>query len=167
MLTPTSLPYTDTKPQGAADFYLCVNATFRFIRQRLGEEGLLRYWRDLGAQYYQPVSKLWREGGLPAVARYWRDFFEAEPGSEVEVSTQTEEVVVEVRRCPAIAHLRASQRKIESDFCRHCYFVNEEIATRAGLTARVEGGAGQCTQRFFAPASDTLPQDLNRIRSCS
>lgn len=164
---PTSLPYTDTKPQGAADFYLCVNATFRFIRRRLGPEGLLRYWRELGAQYYRPVTELWREGGLPAVARYWRDFFDAEPGSEVEVSSSADEVVVEVRRCPAIAHLRAGDRVIESEFCQQCYYVNEEIASGAGLTVRVEGGAGQCTQRFFAPTSETSPQDLQRIRPCS
>lgn len=167
MLTSTSLPYTDTKPQGAADFYLCINATFRFIRKRLGVEGLRRYWSEIGAQYYRPVTEIWKAGGLPSVARYWRDFFDAEPGSEVEVVSKPEEVVVEVRTCPAIAHLRAGGREIEADFCQHCYFVSEEIASRAGLTVRVEGGAGRCTQRFFAPTSETSPQDLQRIHLCS
>ena len=31
------LPFTDTKPTGAADFYFAINATFRFIQKRLGQ----------------------------------------------------------------------------------------------------------------------------------
>jgi len=38
------LAYTDSKPQGAADFYFAINATFRFIRRTLGEEALRAYW---------------------------------------------------------------------------------------------------------------------------
>ena len=30
------LPYTDTKPVGAADFYFAINATFRFVLNKLG-----------------------------------------------------------------------------------------------------------------------------------
>ena len=42
------LPYTDTKPQGSADFYYAINATFRFILARRGEDGWRRYLADLG-----------------------------------------------------------------------------------------------------------------------
>ena len=76
---PAPLPYRDTKPVGAADFYFAINATFRFILQRFGLEGLRRYWTDLGAQYYAPVSAAWKQRGLPGVAAYWRAFFAAEP----------------------------------------------------------------------------------------
>ena len=86
MTTDNPLPYKDTKPQGAADFYFAINATFRFIRERAGIEGLRRYWGELGrSSYYRPVTDSWRSGGLGAVAVYWRAFFQAEPGGEVEV----------------------------------------------------------------------------------
>ncbi len=166
MLTQTSLPYKDTKPQGAADFYFGINATFRFIRERLGLEGLVRYWRDMGASYFRPVTQIWVDGGYPAVARYWRDFFAAEPGSQVEVEETAREVIVRVATCPAIAHLRKDNRVIVAEFCQQCFYVNEEIATPTGLTVRVEGGAGQCVQRFFKPDSETKPQDLRAIRLC-
>src|SRR6187401_555607 len=87
-----SLPYQDTKPVGAADFYLAINATFRFILGRLGIDGLRRYWRDLGMRYYAPVSAQWKAGGIPAVASYWRAFFDAEPGADVEVEQLADEV---------------------------------------------------------------------------
>lgn len=167
MLSPTSLPYKDTKPHGAADFYFCIHATFRFIQQRLGEDGLRRYWRDMGKRYYKPVSELWSKGGMPAVALYWRDFFAAEPGSVVDVQETADEVVLDVRECPMIKHLNSGQREIEPTLCQHCYFVSEEISANAGLTMRVEGGNGSCRQRFFIPNENTKPQDLAEIRLCS
>src|SRR4051794_6069488 len=96
------LPYRDTKPVGAADFYLAINATFRFLLNKAGIEGLKRYWHDLGARYYAPVSERWSRGGMPAVAEYWRTFFAAEPGAEVAVKELPHEIVLEVKTCPAI-----------------------------------------------------------------
>lgn len=161
------LPYTDTKPVGAADFYFGINATFRFIRKKFGDEGLTAYWTDIGRQYFAPVTKIWKEGGLAAVAEYWRDFFAAEPGSNVEVAQNETEVVVTVHECPAIRHLRANNREIEPWFCRHCYYVSAAIAEPAGLDVRIEGGNGSCRQRFFKKSANTPPQDLSLITSCA
>ncbi len=93
---PQALPYLDTKPVGAAGFYTAINATFRFILGRFGKEGLLRYWEDIGSRYYRPVTERWSAGGLPAVAEYWRAFFVAEPGAEVEVQELGEHVEVKI-----------------------------------------------------------------------
>jgi hypothetical protein len=164
---PSALPYLDSKPVGAADFYFAINATFRFIRSRLGEEGLRRFWRDLGDRYFRPVSDQWRDGGLPAVACYWKDFFAAEPGGNVEIDESSDEVELAVSLCPAIAHLRANNREIDPAFCQHCYFVSEAMAAHAKLTVRIEGGNGTCRQRFFAANPQTPPQDLGCITSCS
>ena len=157
------LPYTDTKPVGAADFYFAVNATFRFIIERLGMDGLRRYWHDLGTRYDAPVSEQWKQGGLHRVAEYWRAFFNAEPGAEVEVIERENEVRVEVRTCPAIKHLRDHGREIVPCFCQHCHFVSEAIAEPAGFTVRVTGGNGSCVQRFFKPDATTEPQRMDDI----
>ncbi len=157
MTTDNPLPYKDTKPQGAADFYFAINATFRFIRERAGIEGLRRYWGDLGHSYYRPVTDSWRSGGLGAVAVYWRAFFQAEPGGEVEVREEEGRVVLEIRCCPAIAHLRSGGRVILPEFCEHCHFVSDAMASGAGLAARIEGGNGTCRQEFFS-ITDAPPQ---------
>jgi hypothetical protein len=153
------LPYTDTKPQGSADFYYATNATFRFILGRLGAEGWRRYLADLGRDYYAPVNARWRQGGLPAVARYWREFFSAEPGSQVEVSAAPDRVEVHVQVCPAIRHLRAGGREIVRDYCRHCFHLGNARAEAAGLTMRLAGGNGTCRQTFALPAANLPPQD--------
>ena len=162
-----ALPYTDSKPVGAADFYLAINATFRFVLKKFGIEGLREYWTDLGAKYFAPVTARWSEDGQHAVTEYWRAFFAAEPGAEVEVSETTEIVTLDVKVCPAIKHLREHGREIVPCFCQHCYFISEAIAAPAGLTVRIEGGNGSCRQKFFPRAAATAPQDLAHIKEAT
>ncbi len=168
-MSPSSspLPYTDTKPVGAADFHFAINATFRFVLSKFGIEGLRRYWTDLGSRYFAPVTARWSAGGLPAVADYWRAFFAAEPGSDVEVSTNDASVTVNVRVCPAIAHLHKGGREIVPCFCQHCYFIGEAMAAPAGLTVRIAGGNGSCRQTFLCRDAAPAPQDLARIVAAS
>jgi hypothetical protein len=162
-------PPDDAPPQGAADFYFAIQATFRFLWTRLGVEALRRYWTDLGREYFAPVSNSWRQGGFPAVAQYWRDFFAAEPGAKVDVVESADGVTLDVRVCPAIAHLRRNGRPVLPCFCQHCYFVGEAMAASAEMTVRVSGGNGACRQRFLRrdrgePAQDLM--DIHEVTPC-
>ena len=165
--SPSPLPYTDTKPHGHADFYFATNATFRFIINHLGYEKLKQYWTDIGTSYYKPVSENWKLGGLSAVADYWRAFFAAEPGADVEIIAGTGEVKLEVRTCPIIKHLRDHGREIVPCFCQHCYFVSEAMAVPAGMPVRITGGNGSCTQRSVLQMGNEPPQQLSDIREAT
>jgi hypothetical protein len=162
-----ALPYTDAKKVGAGDFYFGINATFRFIEKQFGRDGLRRYWQELGSTYYAPVTAAWKSRGLPAVADYWRAFFNAEPGAEVQVDVTSDRVTLDVRVCPAIKHLRAHGREIVPCFCHHCYYVSEAAAAPAGLTVRVEGGNGACRQTFLPRHPALPPQDLAQIKEAA
>lgn len=157
------LPYTDTKPQGSADFYYAINATFRFLLNRLGRAGWISYLEALGRGYYAPVNDRWRSGGLAEVARYWRAFFAAEPGAQVEVRTGPDRVEVDVRECPALRHLRAGGREIVGEFCQHCYHLGQARAEAAGLTMRLQGGNGACRHVYATAAAALPPQALADI----
>jgi hypothetical protein len=161
--SPSELPYVDTKPQGSADFYYATNATFRFLIGRLGREGWVRYLEELGRGYFSPVNDRWRAGGLPAVARYWRAFFDAEPGARVEVQELPDQVEVRVHECPAIKHLRAGGREIVGEFCQHCYHLGTARAEAAGLTMRLHGGNGSCRHTYATAATALPPQDMADI----
>jgi hypothetical protein len=163
-MSASPLPYTDTKPQGSADFYYATNATFRFLLARLGDDGWRRYLRDLGRDYFAPVNRAWRAGGLPAVAAYWRAFFAAEPGGDVEVRESPERVEINVRICPAIRHLRAGNREIVREYCRHCHILGEARAAEAGLQMRLSGGDGTCVHTYATAAAALPPQDPAAIR---
>ncbi len=157
------LPYTDTKPQGSADFYYGINATFRFLLRRLGMDGWQRYLEEMGRGYFAPVNRSWREGGLPAIARYWRAFFDAEPGARVDVTEQADRVEVVVHECPAIKHLRAGGREIVREYCQHCFILGNARAEAAGFTMRLAGGNGSCRHTFATPAAALPPQLPHQI----
>lgn len=159
----SALPYVDTKPQGAADFYYAINATFRFLLARSGRAGWERYLQELGREYYAPVNRQWREGGRPAVARYWRAFFAAEPGAKVEVGEQADRVEVCVHECPALRHLRAGGRAIVPEYCQHCYILGSARAAAAGLTMRLAGGNGSCRHTYATAAAGLAPQEMSAI----
>jgi hypothetical protein len=160
---PSALPYRDTKPQGSADFYFATNATFRFLIARFGLAGWRRYLEELGRGYFAPVNQQWRRGGLGAVARYWRDFFAAEPGAVVTVEELPDRVEVVVHACPAIKHLRAGGREVVKEYCQHCFFLGVARAEAAGLTMRLAGGNGSCRHTYGRPSAELPVQDMQSI----
>lgn len=160
----SELPYTDTKPQGSADFYFAINATFRYLMARQGHDGWRRYLEEMGRGYFAPVNRQWAQGGLTAVARYWRAFFAAEPGAVVEVAERPDRVELHVRECPAIKHLRAGGREIVREYCQHCFHLGAARAEAAGLTMRLSGGNGSCCHTFARPEAGLPPQDMKQIK---
>jgi len=161
------LPMTDSKSMGAADFYFAINATFRFILDRAGLDGLRRYWTELGTSYFAPVSERWKTGGLKAVADYWLAFYAAEPGAEVDIQSHENSVILKVKTCPAIKHLRENGRPIVPCFCQHCYFISEAMARPVGMTVRIAGGNGACQQSFHWSTETLPPQDLAAIQEAT
>lgn len=164
MSTPNALPYHDTKPQGAADFYYETNARFRFLLKKLGREGWVRYLQDLGKSYYAPVNEQWRDGGLKAVAHYWRDFFAAEPGSKVEVDEKEDRVELVVHECPLIKQLRIGKREIVKEFCQHCYYLGQARANEAGMEMRLCGGNGSCRHTYAKHEAGLSQQEMSEIK---
>lgn len=155
--------YRDTKPQGAPDFYFAINATFRFILGRCGRAGWRAYLEELGRGYYAPINREWRAGGLAAVARYWREFFAAEPGAEVDVTQTADRVQLHVHTCPAIRHLRQHGRPIVREYCQHCHILGAARAEAAGLTMRLRGGNGRCEHTYALPSAALPPQRAEDI----
>tara|TARA_R100000027_G_scaffold66167_3_gene61634 strand:- start:642 stop:1169 length:528 start_codon:yes stop_codon:yes gene_type:complete len=143
------LPYTDSKPQGAADFYFAINATFRFLLDSQPGGAWEDYLEQLGREYFAPVNSAWKEEGLPMVAEYWRAFFGAEPGSEVVVEEGEGRVEIDVKVCPAIRHFRTQGRCPVSRYCEHCEILGQARARAAGMGMSLVGGNGSCRHTYF------------------
>ena len=132
----------------APDFFFAVNATFRYLHDTYGKDALVRYWQQLGLEHYRSRWERWKRDGMPAVAADWRDYFDNEPGADVDVALTETAVQLEVRVCPAIKHLREHQREIVPYFCEHCDHVCGAMANAAGYDFERTGGMGSCRQRF-------------------
>lgn len=101
-------------------------------------------------------------GGLSEVARYWKAFFDAEPGAVVDIEETADRVTLNVHECPAIKHLRQGGREIVPMFCQHCYHLGNARVEASGLTMRLAGGNGSCTHVYSL--TPLPPQDLSTIK---
>jgi hypothetical protein len=138
----------------APDFYFVVNSTARHIHDEYGMDVLVDYWRSLGREYYGPRAARWRDGGVQAIADDWQQYFLQEPGAEVFVTAGENAVELDIQVCPAIKHLRASNREIVPYFCEHCDHTCGSMAEAAGFAFERTGGMGSCRQRFYrSPAT--------------
>jgi hypothetical protein len=134
----------------APDFYFAVNAIARHIHDEYGKDVLIDYWQSLGREYYAARSDRWRKDGAAALAEDWRGYFLNEPNAEVEVTVNGESVELDIQTCPAIKHLRDSDRDILPCFCEHCDHTCGAMAEAAGYRFERTGGMGTCTQRFIS-----------------
>lgn len=133
----------------APDFYFAVNAIFRHLHDQYGKAALIEYWRSLGREYYSQRCRRWREGGPEAIAADWREYFAQEPQAEVEAGVQGGVVLLDVRVCPAIKHLRDHGRDIVPYYCEHCDHICGAMAEETGYAFERTGGMGACRQRFI------------------
>jgi len=132
----------------AGDFYFALDATFEFFHDKGGEEGFRKYCHDLGKGYYAYLTERFKEGGLAAVRDYWSEFFADEPGGEVDIIYDDEQVVLNVKTCPAIRWLREAGREPVPYYCDHCRYVSEAVCEGTGIAFELEGGMGSCRQYF-------------------
>ncbi len=136
----------------APDFYFAVNETFRHIHDNFGKAVLVDYWRSLGRDHYRDRNARWRAGGAAAIAEDWQNYFDHEPGADVSVAVTGSDasavVELDIRVCPAIAHIRKHDRDLVPYFCEHCDHVCGAQAEAAGYEFQREGGMGSCQQRF-------------------
>ena len=132
----------------APDFYFAVNAIFRHLHDQYGKPALIEYWRALGREYYDLRCRQWCDSGPQAVAADWREYFAQEPHAEVDAVAQGNDVVLDVRVCPAIKHLRDHGRAIVPYYCEHCDHICGVMADNSGYAFQRTGGMGACRQRF-------------------
>jgi hypothetical protein len=66
----------------------------------------------------------------------------------VEVTVVDQAVVLDIKVCPAIKHLRDQGRDIVPYFCEHCDHICGVMAEQSGYVFQREGGSGACRQRF-------------------
>ena len=97
---------------GAPDFFFAVNAMFRHLHDRYGKAALVRYWRELGRQYYRPRWERWQRYGADEIARDWDEYFSREPQADVQIAASADVATLNIAVCPAIKHLRDQKRDI-------------------------------------------------------
>lgn len=134
------------------DFHGAFSYGIQFVIENYGLDGLRAYLERLADTVYAPLVKALEVEGLVALRDHWDRIFALE-GGKYELREEGEALVLEVRECPAIAHMKQQGYAIDPHFCEHTRILNEAICSRAGYRSAVEydQAAGRCVQRFWKP----------------
>jgi len=132
------------------DFHGAMCYAVKYLDEKCGPDATRAYLRQVGRTFFAPLSERLARDGLRALAEHWRKVFALE-GGEIELSHDGGVLVLTVRKCPAVAHLKAIGKLYTERFCETTVAVNEAICERAGYacSCRYEPGAGRCVQRFW------------------
>jgi len=135
------------------DFHGALSFGLQFIEDQYGQEGIEAFLAGLAGTVYKRLVDGLRARGLPALQDHWQAIFDLEQG-DVEMHMDGEVLVLEVNRCPAIAHMKDRNYKVADHFCEHTRIVNEAVCKAAGYASSVEYDqeAGRCVQRFWRQA---------------
>jgi hypothetical protein len=131
------------------DFHGCLSFGLKFLEQNFGPSELEEYLRRLARNVYAPLIESLRLRGLPALHDHWNNIMSLED-ADFDLRLSDDLLVLEVRTCPAIHHMKERGYKIAEHFCESTRIVNDEICRQAGYSASVEYDqeSGRCVQKF-------------------
>jgi len=135
------------------DFHGGLSYGLQFVEDRYGPEGLRDFLSGLADTVFKPLVEDLRVRGLPALRDHWQTIFELEDG-DFELRMEGDTLVLDVRRCPAVSHMKEHGYAVADHYCEHTRIVNEAVCQAAGYACSVEYDqeAGRCVQRFWRAA---------------
>ncbi len=137
-------------PNVHKDFHGALSYGLQFVENSYGPEGMHDFLTGLAQGVYKILCEDLRVRGLDALRDHWKAVFEME-GGEYEMHLEENTLVLVVKRCPAVSHMKEQGYAIATHYCEHTRIVNEAVCAAAGYAAAVEydQDAGFCIQRFW------------------
>ena len=133
------------------DFHGALSAGIDYLQEHYGADSVRDYLRKFAKTYYAPlIDKLGSEG-LSALKEHFEKLYEIE-GGEVEIELSADELVVRVKSCPAVTHIRAIGLPVAELFEETTKTVNEALCEGSEFSAELveyDPQSGRSVQRFY------------------
>jgi len=133
-----------------ADFHGALSAGIEYLDSRLGLQAVREYLRQFANAYYAPLKADIRRRGLPAIRDHYEKVYRRE-GGRIDVEMSPDELVIRVRACPAVTHMRSRRYAIARAFSETTRTVNEALCEGAAFAAELDeydDRTGQAVVRF-------------------
>lgn len=132
------------------DFHGALSVGIDYLDQRFGPEAVRDYLRQFTNAYYAPLKRELLARGLVALKEHFESIYRRE-GSEVEARLNGDELVLEVKVCPAVRHMREHGYPVTGLFMETTRTVNEALCEGTPYQAELveyEGESGRSVTRF-------------------
>lgn len=132
------------------DFHGALCYALKYLDEKFGPAATTEYLQQVGKTCFAPLSRQLAEAGLIALERHFRHILEKENG-QFTIHYDADVLIIEVRECPAISHLKKTNQLFTERFCESTVVVNQTICKNAGYCSSCdyEAGQGRCVQKFW------------------
>ena len=120
------------------EFIWVYSELFRFIEEREGEEGLIRFWRRLADTFLENLREYVEQDGLEGMHRYWSHTL-GEEGGRHTMTLYDDMFVIDMHECPS-AKLIFQGGRVEPypKYCEHCRWLYPPLLEELGYEARMD-----------------------------
>lgn len=130
------------------DFHGSMNAAVEYVGRRFGREGLRKVFTATAQRVYRSIYEGLKRGDWSELAEHWR-YFMAREGADFSLAVSERELVLTVRVCPAVAHLKKLGLAPSEFFCDQTVLLNEAWCEGTPFEAVTEiTGEGSCVQKI-------------------
>lgn len=141
------------------DFHNLMNMGIEYLREKFGEGPVREYLRQFASAYYAPLKASLKENGLAAVLEYYKKIYTAEEAIEnVEFALSNDELVIRVKQCPAVEHIRKSNIPVSPLYHELTKTVNETVCEGTPFVfelLKYDHETGASVQRFYKKGGKT------------
>jgi len=132
------------------DFHGALSCGIDYLHRHYGKKAVREYLDAFTSAYYMPLRKKIRKNGLKAVKAYFTRVFRDEGGVAV-FDQQKDSLVIDVKACPAICHMKSKGYPVSPLFCETTRIMNNAICRGTAVRARLvrfDTSNGTCRQIF-------------------
>jgi len=134
-------------------FHNLMNLGLEYLREHYGEEAVREYLRQFACAFYAPLKQRLIQCGLGELAEHFRKIYEAEEAAkDIALEYTPDELVVQIRRCPAIMQLRRTGEVPSPMFFETTLTVNRALCEGTPYAFELvyyDDAEGASTQRFY------------------
>lgn len=133
------------------DFHGALSAGIEYLDRHYGAEAVREFLRHFTTTFYAPLIKQVRRKGLPALRKHFEEIYRRE-GGKIRMAGTKDELILEVKECPAVRHMRKRGYKVARLFYETDRTVNEALCTGTPFSAELVSYAwktGASKTRFF------------------
>ena len=133
------------------DFHGALSTGIEYLHRQFGSEAVREYLRTFALTYYAPLRAKLKADGLAALKQHFQKIYASEEG-EIEIALANDELVLTVKACPAVKHMREHNYPVACLFIETTRTVNEALCEGTPYNAELveyDELTGHSIQRFY------------------
>jgi len=128
------------------DFHGTAATAIDYVVKHFGQDALNRLMRKMARQVYRSIYEKLQAGDTGELLEHWRYFFEREKGDFELTRQENGKIILEVRECPAVRHLKKLGMKVNPEFCLQTKMINDAWSEGTPFVITTEK-TGECSCR--------------------